>query len=106
MRRLRIVHFEAEVAICVGLRASGLRHSLAEFHQDDFISDGRLRSGNVLDGAGQGLGFGEWGKYKNRQNEFAYQFVTFQCFDLRQFAWCLLRSISLKSERYCAVPAT
>src|SRR5450755_2668561 len=97
MRRSRIIQFEAEVSICVGLRPSCLRHSLAEVHEDDFVSGGGLRSGNVLDGAGEGLGFRDCGKYKNRQNEFGYRAVTFQCFDLRQFAWCLSRSLSLTS---------
>ena len=53
------VEFEREIALGIGLGASGFFHALTEAEEDDVVSGGGLAGAGVFDGAGQSLGGGE-----------------------------------------------
>jgi len=59
VRGLRVVEFQSEVALGVGLGARGFFHALGEAEQNYIVASGGFSGGGVLDGAGEGLGGGE-----------------------------------------------
>ena len=61
------IELEAEVALRIGLGASGFFHALTEAEEDDVVSGSGLAGGGVLYGAGEGLGGGEGGEEEDQQ---------------------------------------